>query len=245
MKILWSKTGSSGNCSVIESSSGNLLTIDAGIKYEVVNRSCEYRLHECKNVLLTHGHKDHSLYASYFCKRGMNIYAGEEASTHIDVNVNSLKLLKPAIQFDMDGFRAIPIEMTHSNSDGTACECFGFLIQDTCSKEKMLWVTDSQFIQYKFPPLDYYCIEGNYWEQESYLEELDAIEKNVEMRRVKSHMSIQTAVDFLKQQDLSKCKEIRFLHMSNSMTKEERDKIVPYVLGELEKVGRSDLNVIF
>ena len=240
MEILFSKTGSKGNCSVLKSSSGKLLCIDCGIQYNKVNKGTGYILHECGSLLITHAHNDRTGFLSDFKKMGMNLYCGEETALKSDLN-GFCECLKNMKQFGVDGFKVIPLAMKHTNSDGSECECYGFLIQDTSSKEKLLWCTDTQFIEYRFPPLDFYCIEANFWEQEEYLDDLDVIEKTVEMRRVRSHMSVQTATDFLKKQDLSKCKEIRLLHISGSMTKAEQERIIPYIQ---EQIGRKDINVV-
>lgn len=231
MQILYCVTGSDGNCTVIESESGKLLTIDCGIQYNKVNRAIGYRLHECKELLITHAHNDHSKFRQDFTKRGMKLYAPIENASESEKTAS----------YDLSGFRVLAFPLKHSNSDGSECPCYGFLIQDKASGEKMLWATDTQYIPYRFPALEIYALEANFWEQEDYLDELDAIEAVVEKRRVRAHMSIETAVDFLKKQDLSKCKEIRLLHMSNSVTKEEKERIIPYIQ---EQLGRKDLTII-
>ena len=57
MEVLWSKTGSKGNASVI-SDGQTLIQIDAGITPEVVNREINYRLNDVFGVLVTHLHGD-------------------------------------------------------------------------------------------------------------------------------------------------------------------------------------------
>lgn len=243
MKILYSNTSSKGNCSVIQSSEGHLLTIDAGIQYSKVNREVGYILHQCRALLLTHHHFDHSGRVSEFSEIGMKVYGGEETALKTHLN-GFYDLLRDRVQFEVDGFKVIPLSMIHTNSqDGSDCECFGFLIQDKGSGEKCLWATDTMMIPYQFPALDVYALEANYWEADDYSNsiEIEAIEKSVEMRRVRAHMSVETCASFLAKQDLSKCKEVRLLHLSNSMSKAERDGIIPFIR---QQTGRSDLNVI-
>lgn len=230
MRVLFSRTGSVGNCTVIESASGQLLCIDAGIPYNKVNKEIGYRLHECRNLLLTHQHADHGAYRSVYSNRGMKVYYPEENA------VDSAQ--KPL--YEIDCFRVISFPLVHYNSDVTGCPCYGFLIQDTTSGEKLIYCTDTAYIANRFNALEFYCIEANFWEQAEYLDNLDAIEKIVEIRRVNSHLSVQSAVDFLKKQDLSKCKEIRLLHLSGSMTAQERERIIPYIKSEIK---REDINV--
>lgn len=208
MKLLYSKTGSSGNCSVIESSNGKLLIIDSGIKYKTVDKVIGYRLHEAECFLTTHEHKDHVLYRNEFDKAGIGDYS-------------YLNETEPFL------FRSI--EMVHTNSDGTPCKCYGYLIVDKITGEKMLWATDTQYIKNKFPPLDFYCIECNYFETDEYDGELDYIEKSVEMRRAKSHMSCESVCKFLQMQDLSKCKGVYLLHISGSVGEKGKLKMIDKV----------------
>lgn len=57
MEVLWSKTGSKGNASVI-SDGQTLIQIDAGITPEAVNREINYRLNDVFACLVTHCHGD-------------------------------------------------------------------------------------------------------------------------------------------------------------------------------------------
>lgn len=231
MRVLFSRTGSSGNATVIESYDGRLLCIDAGIRYDVVNRAIGYRLHECKNLLVTHLHADHAKYIDDFKKRGMEVYY-QGKNIVSDGTITNL--------MNKDGFEVIYLYVYHTNSDGSECPCYSFLIKDKSSGEKMLWSTDTPYIQYRFNALDIYAIECNYCEQEDYINELDSIEAIVEKRRFNSHMSLQSCAEFLAKQDLSKCKEIRLLHLSHSLTAEERANIVPFIQS---KIGRSDIHI--
>lgn len=240
MRIIFSKTSSKGNCSVIESSDGNLLCIDAGLKYKNVNREIGYKLHKCKTLLISHAHVDHAGRIADFTKIGMELYCSKETFDIVQLKTHYIEIRNKEY-FSVPGFKVVPFELNHTNSDGSDCHCFGFLIQDSTSKEKMLWCTDTAYIPYTFPQLDFYCIEGNFWEKDSYIDDLDEIEKSVEIRRFRSHMSVNSAADFLKKQNMSKCKEVRLLHLSNLMTDGARKRIIPYIKSEL---GMEDLNIV-
>ena len=57
MEVLFSKTGSKGNASVI-SDGQTLIQIDAGISPDNVNREINYRIDEVFAVLVSHFHGD-------------------------------------------------------------------------------------------------------------------------------------------------------------------------------------------
>lgn len=239
MRVIYSNTSSKGNATVIQSDSGELLCVDAGLPYSKVNKAIGYKLHECKCVLLTHQHSDHTSHAKEYQKRGMLIFASGETGEACDFQGLWSSFYKQA--FDVPGFKVKPFELIHNNSDGSDCPCYGFLIRDESNGELLLHATDTQYIEQRFPACDIYCLEANYWEQDDYSDDLEAIEKVVEQRRVRSHMSINTMVGFLEKQDLSKCREIRLLHMSESMTGAEKASIIPYIQSELQ---REDLNIV-
>lgn len=57
MEVLWSKTGSKGNASVI-SDGKTMIQIDAGISYQTVNKGIGYKLYDLSAVIATHFHGD-------------------------------------------------------------------------------------------------------------------------------------------------------------------------------------------
>lgn len=247
MTILYSNTSSKGNCSVIESADGHLLIIDAGLKYRIVDKEVGYRLHKADALLITHVHDDHTHYLDDFIFNRIKVFIGHKtlSGCNIYASKDSYSFIDESNTLETDGFKVSAFELVHTHANGTPCECYGFLILDKSTGEKMLWSTDTQFIKNKFPPLDYYCIESNYFESEDYSEDIDYIEKKVEQRRLQSHMSFESAVKFLKMQDLSKCKEIRLLHLSSSLSEEDKKKMKRKLRSELKsKINWKEVKLV-
>lgn len=222
MNVVFSKTGSKGNASVV-SDGETLIQIDAGITPEKVNQSIGYKLSEVSGIITSHAHIDHSAFISRFLRLGMKVYANEETwlKTQISrLNRNALTI-EAGKQFNVGTFIVKPFDVAHVNSDGTPCQNLGFLLYSTVTKEKMLWITDASYIESRFPPMDYICIECNYIDVDDYANELQYVNPFVESRRLRSHLSLDRCVAFLKQQDLSHIKEIRLLHLSESQGKIE------------------------
>ncbi len=239
MQIIYSQTSSKGNCSVIKSKKGALLIIDCGIQYKKVDKGIGYCLHGSEALLITHAHKDHTAYINDFISSGIHTYIGEETFEKINIsaNINCVSAISLNKTFYTESFSFIPLEMKHANNDGTLCECFGFLIMDKDTGEKMLWATDTQYIKNCFSPLDFYCIECNYIGEEDYFYNIDYFNKPVEKRRLGSHMSLETCIKFLKMQDLSKCKEIRLLHLSHELTDDDKKIIFKKIKKEIHVKG--------
>ena len=161
---------------------------------------------------------EHSAFISRFLRLGMKVYAHEETwlKTQISRPVRNAVTIEAGKQFNVGTLIVKPFNVAHVNSDGTPCENIGFLIYSTKTKEKMLWITDASYIESRFPPMDYICIECNYVDIEDYANELEFVNTFVEGRRLRSHLSLDRCVEFLKQQDLSRVKEIRLLHLTES-----------------------------
>lgn len=160
----------------------------------------------------------HSAFISHFLRLGMKVYANEETwlKTRISRPTRNAITIQSGNQFNVGTFIVKPFDVAHVNSDGTPCENLGFLIYSTAIKEKMLWITDASYIESRFPTMDYICIECNYVDIDDYANELEFVNTFVEGRRLRSHLSLDRCVQFLKQQDLSKVKEIRLLHLTES-----------------------------
>ena len=166
---------------------------------------------------------DHGAFISRFLRLGMKVYANEETwlKTRISRPTRNAVTIQAGKQFNIGTFIVKPFNVAHVNSDGTPCENLGFLIYSRATKKKMLWITDASYIESRFPAMDYICIECNYIDVDDYSSELQFVNTFVEGRRLRSHLSLDRCVEFLKQQDLSHIKEIRLLHLSESQGKIE------------------------
>ena len=217
MNVIFSKIGSKGNASFI--TDGNtIIQIDAGIQPDKVNREIGYKLGKVCGILVTHCHGDHAAFVERYLKLGMKVYANEDvwSKTALSRSMRNAVTIEAGEQFELGTFLVKPFNVAHINSDGSDCPNLGFLIYSTVTKEKLLWATDASYIENRFPTLDYICVECNYVDVEDYKAELDYVNGFVEKRRVRSHLSLNRCVDFLKQQDLSRVKEVRLLHLTES-----------------------------
>lgn len=217
MKVISSITGSSGNASLI-SDERTMIQIDCGINPKKVNEMCGYRLHEIVAVVVSHEHGDHTAHISDFLRLGVPCWASAETWSKLpQISHNRhCNIFRNGEPFKIGTFIIKPFPVQHSNTDGTNCANSGFLIFSTITRQKMLWITDASYVESKFPPVDKICIECNYVDVEDYSDELDTVNGFVEKRRFNSHLSLNRCVQFLKNQDLSKCREIRLLHLTKT-----------------------------
>lgn len=85
------------------------------------------------------------------------------------------------------------------------------------NNERLLFITDSYFVRYKFKNINYLMIECNY--SADILEEnvINKVIHPVQKKRVlQSHFSLENVKEFLNANDLSQLREIHLLHISSS-----------------------------
>lgn len=246
MKVLFSKTGSDGNSTVIESDSGSLVMVDCGVKPDKTNKSIGYRISELTGCLCSHNHSDHSEYHKQVTAMSIPIYSPDAEPLTGDSTAFQRRYYKTvehgktiALKGRVSGkaeFLAVPLRLVHCNAqDGSDCPCVGYLISEPRKGgDKLLIATDTAFVGmeikdaveptfqgHRFPPCSIYMLESNYVRLEDSFETLKGMQLEVEKRRVSSHMSAQTASAFLGRQDLSKCREVYLIHISHSVTESD------------------------
>jgi len=231
MEIIYTKTGSKGNCTIVKNGS-ILFMIDCGIPLDEVNKAIGYKLTDVNCCLITHAHSDHSKYISKVLERGITCYMSKETQETLKLSscmIDNIENFKNqhVMVVDGKGFSHIcfkPFDLPHSNADGTPCKNFGYLIKSKLDGEQLMLATDCHYNNYVFPPCEYYMVECNYEQIDDYKPIIENINFHVEKRRFKSHMSLEKCKDFLSKQDLSKCKTIYLIHISDKTHDGERFK---------------------
>lgn len=173
-------------------------------------------------------------------RNGMKVWATDETwNTGYTIGPRTnLRTFKHLEQFQIGTFIIKSFPVAHTYNDGEPCDNAGFIIYSTETKEKMLWITDASYIEYRFPVIDYICIECNYIDIDDYGDKIQYINKFVEKRRFNSHLSLNRCIQFLENQNLIDVKEIRLLHISHSQGKNV-EKVI------LEKLQERFPNVKF
>lgn len=218
-------TGSKGNCYVIRNKDTALL-IECGIRFKDIQVALNFDL-SIDGCLLTHSHKDHSLSAEKLCKRGINLYTSKGTAEELGFKHHRLKNLKKKRgeyePVEIGSFKVIPFKTEHDTK-----EPVGFYIVDVKSKETLLFVTDSVYLKYTFKKITHLMIECNYVKSVIDKNVIDnSINVNLRNRIVKTHMSLETLLDYLKTVDMHYLKDVYILHLSdnNSNEKEIKSKV--------------------
>ena len=219
MQIKILATGSKGNCYYVSDGVTGLL-IECGIRYTDIMRGLDYNVGNIGAVLVSHAHKDHSLCAAEMAEMGFEIIMPEETAAALGLTDHPCVALGvQSKQYNVGTFVIVPFPLVHCNTDGSECPCFGYLIASSATREKLLFATDTAYIKNRFKGLTHVMIEVNYISNTFN----DDVIPEVEKRRLKSHMSLETAVQFLENTDRSTLKAIYAIH--GSETRSDRDEV--------------------
>ena len=82
----------------------------------------------------------------------------------------------------------------------------------------MLWATDTVNIPYRFPGVNLLAVEANYAME--ILARCERMPDKVKRRVTNSHMEIETLCKYLQSLDLSRCRTVYLLHLSNAASNE-------------------------
>ena len=196
-------TGSSGNSYVLISNTGEILLLDLGVSEKTIKKGIDWKISNVVGAVISHGHKDHSLSVKDFKSIGIPILAPYLG--------NSCKPMK------MGGFTVKPFDLTtidgrwtHTNSDGSECPCYGFLITHP-EMGRMLYVTDTNLIKWKFKGINHILLGTNY---DKDLVNVDNQSKANHVFR--GHLSIDTACEFVKSNNSNDLQNVIMCHLSKN-----------------------------
>jgi len=206
MKINIISSGSKGNAYIIEKNNTALL-VECGVKFAEIQKAVGFDLLRIKACIVSHEHGDHSKAWKQVVGTGIPMYAS--VGTYDALKVSPEDRQYPFFHGCVKG----PFKCFSANHD--AAEPLNFIID-----EKILFITDNYKLQFDFSWFKFACImiEANYCEELIKGKADDFVNK----RRFRSHMSFQTALLTLKTLDLSECKQIILIHLSDGYTDEKR-----------------------
>ncbi|EMK1125860.1 MBL fold metallo-hydrolase [Listeria monocytogenes] len=218
MNIKTIASGSKGNAYVISSGRSKLL-IECGINFDLIRKALDFDLSDVAGCLISHEHGDHSAGVKKMLRTSnIKIYASEGTLSVLKPLDSQQVVLKEKVAQNIGEWIVLPFRTEHD-----AKEPLGFMIQH--KNERLLFITDSYYVRYKFKNINYLMIECNY--SADILEEnvINKVIHPVQKKRVlQSHFSLENVKDFLKANDLSHLREIHLLHISEKNGDPERFK---------------------
>lgn len=209
MKLTVLGSSSQGNSYILHNESTALI-LEVGCRLSEVKKALDFNISKIAGALVTHEHKDHFGYVHDYLKAGIDVFCSQGTAEALLSKHHRLHIVPALLIFRIGEFTIMAFNVEHD-----AAEPYGYIInhKDTGN---ILFVTDSYFSEYTFADLNNVILEVNYD-----LEILDAnissgkLHPSVRNRIITSHMELNTAIDLLLANDLSKVNNIVLIHLSD------------------------------
>ena len=203
-------SSSAGNAYVVSDKETHIL-LECGISHSKLQKLSGFSLSEFQGCIVSHEHKDHAKAVLELISRGMPVYMSEGTAEALETD--SVNLIESMEQFNIGSFDIVPFATFHD-----AKEPLGFLVKSRVDGDVLAFATDTVNLRYKFPGLNILAIEANY--DKAILERCERMPEKVRYRISNAHMEIDTLCDYLRSLDLSQCREIHLLHLSDATSHE-------------------------
>lgn len=203
-------SSSHGNAYVVGDKDTRVL-LECGVSYKQLQKLTGFTLSDFAACLVSHEHKDHAQCAIDLLTRGMDVYMSE--GTAQALGADTATLIEHMEQINVGSLDIVPFSTFHD-----AAEPLGFLIKSRVDGDVLAFATDTVNLRYKFPGLNILAIEANY--DKCVLDRCTKLPDKVRHRITNSHMEIDTLCDYLSTLDLSDCREIYLLHLSDATSRE-------------------------
>lgn len=203
-------SSSHGNAYIVSDGETRIL-LECGIPLKKLQKAAQFALSEIRACLVSHEHKDHAKSVPDLIERGIEVYMSE--GTAEALGVEAVTLIESMEQFTVGTFDVVPFATFHD-----AAEPLGFLVKSRIDGEVLAFATDTVNLRYRFPGLTILAIEANY--DKDVLARSEKLPEKIRHRIANAHMEIGVLCGYLSELDLSTCREIYLLHLSDAMSRE-------------------------
>lgn len=198
-----------------------ILLIEAGCKLMEVKKLIDWQVSKVVGCLISHCHNDHAGRIKEYMQSGIPVFSSDEVRDSIEERggerISSLRFGEKTL---VGNFSIQPFPVVHD------VPCVGYLITHP-EMGKLVFATDTEYVKYRFQNVNHIMVESNYSKQY-----LDEGEESSEKRRhvLYGHMSIETAVDFVRKNDSYNLRNVILMHLSG------RNGAPDEFRGQVEKV---------
>lgn len=251
MKLTVIGSRSDGNAYVLQNA-GEALLLEAGLPFKKTLEALDYRIDNVMGCLVSHEHQDHANHVAEYLDNGIRVLASRGTTKGMIERWIPKKAMRlPEVvpynedgsfaQFSLGGFTIVPFDTIHSTSEPT-----GFYIHHA-DIGAMMFATDTGYLPRPFAGLNNLMIEANY--DSGLLYERYLAGKISERRfnhTLQGHMCVDTTIEALQANDLSRVNNIILLHLSAEHADPERFKaMVSQATGKTVYVAEPGLEIEF
>lgn len=227
-------SGSSGNGYVIDDGHTQLM-IECGVPFRKIKREMGHDFSRVAGLLISHEHRDH-------CKSIKAVIEGTAVEVFTTAGTRKAMLDDQALKLGpLDRYRFNTLKYRITTQIGTwfvtpfevqhdVQEPCGFLIDNT-SGDRLVFITDSYYVKYRFPNVTHMMIEANYSKDVIDEKMTTGFDVKRKTRLLESHFDFNQTKEFIKANKSDRLQEVWLLHLSDSNSiekqfKEETQQIV-------------------
>lgn len=203
-------SSSHGNAYIVDDGASRIL-IECGVSFQKLRKLTGFGLSGIQGCLLSHEHKDHAKCYLELIKSGIPVYASEGTAEALECDL--IATVADREVFTVGTFDVLPFPTFHD-----AAEPVGYLVRSRVDGEKLMFATDTVNLGYEFPGLSLVALECNY--DEDILARSTHMPPKVVHRIRNSHMDLYRACAYLRKLDLSVCRRVYLLHLSDACSNE-------------------------
>ncbi len=203
-------SSSHGNCYVVNDGETSIL-LECGISFRRIKKGLGFDLSMIRACLVSHEHKDHAKSVMDLIKSGVEVFAS--VGTADALGCDLITAVADRVQFQVGSLEIVPFATFHD-----AAEPLGFLVYSRVDGERLVFATDTVNLGYQFPRTNLLALEANY--DASILARCERMPAKVRKRVINSHMEINTLCQYLRTLDLTVCRTLYLLHLSNAASNE-------------------------
>lgn len=210
-------SSSKGNCYLVTSPGVPSLLIEAGIPVKRIREAMGFSLSGLAGCLISHEHGDHAKAVRDLLKAGIDVWTSYETAKALDItDHHRFEELSSGVKAAIGPWTVLPFDLHHD------VPTHGFFI-GAPDGDRLLFIPDTSYVRNRFEGVNILCIECNHI--------ADILSENIQEgnipavvgRRVRrNHMSLDSVIGMLKANDLSRCREIWLLHLSDGNSDEAR-----------------------
>ena len=208
-------SSSHGNVYIVSDGQTRIL-LECGVTYKKLQQMCGFQTTGFDACIISHEHKDHSTAIKQVITSGVEVYMSNGTAEALELPEKLLELAHEVVageQFTVGTIDILPFATYHD-----AKEPLGFVMQSRLDGDIFAYAIDTVNIPYNYPGVNILAVEANF--EQSTLDKCERIPEKVRHRIANTHMEIDILCRILRRMDLSRCREIHLLHLSDATSHE-------------------------
>lgn len=208
-------SSSQGNAYIVSDDCTHIL-LECGVSHKKLQQLCGFQTTALDGCIVSHEHKDHSQCVEKILASGVPVYLSQGTARALELPEKLLDLateMESGQQFTIGSLDILPFSTFHD-----AQEPLGFVMQSRVDGDILAFATDTVNLPYNFPGVNLLAVEANF--QQDILDRCERMPEKTRHRVSNTHMEIDKLCECLMRMDLSRCREIYLLHLSNATSHE-------------------------